>query len=118
MKIIEVDNWMDIPKHFVGIAQLPKGIKFLCRFGEFHRMDTDQIEFFSGTKAWSQNNELHRLDGPAIEHISGKMEFWVLGEELTKKQFDIFRYLWDNTTYEKTNDLMKTFVNLAKRDSI
>jgi len=95
LRTLKVKNRSSVSPHFTGI-----------------------IEFPTGTRMWIENNELHRLDGPAIEwHWSpnGKsFEYRILDEFLSEVQFKRFQIRWNNTSKEKTKELMRTFVKLVK----
>jgi len=65
-----------------------KGNKEWYVDNKLHRLDGPAIERANGSKEWYVAGELHRLDGPALEFTCGRrIEWWVNGKELTKKQF-------------------------------
>ena len=90
MKTIKVTGWDDVPKDFTGRVLM------------------------LGLTSWLQNGITHRLDGPAIETYDDEKSYWILGKHLTQQEFDVFQYLWKNSTYKKTEELMITIVKLVK----
>jgi len=114
MKTIRVKLWTEIPLGFTGLAIWDNGTKRWFKNDFLHREDGPAVEWVDGTKFWYQNDFLHRLDGPAIIKDNGEKKYSILNQELTKEEFDIFRYLWNNTNYERTNNLIEIFVKLAK----
>jgi len=94
MKIIEVDFWGEQPDNFTGIA--------IWRDGE--------------AKVWLREGNLHRLDGPAIEWNNGEKSYWIFNQDLSKAEFDLFQFLWDNTFLKQTDKLIEIFVELAKTE--
>jgi len=137
MKIIRVISRSEIPDNFTGIVEFSVGTKKWLKNGIPHRDNGPAIEFYWGTKEWCQNGLCHRTDGPAVIKTTGTKEWWqngvmhrldgaavewddgdesyyVLGWDLTKKQFDIFRHLWENTLLERTDELMVIFVGLVR----
>jgi len=114
MEIIRVGEYSQIPNNFTGVVKFPHGAEIWFQNGEWSRKDGPAITSRSNVKTWCQNGKTHRLHGPAIEHPNGDGEYYVLGYELTENQFKIFRFMWENASYEKTEGLMKIFVKLAK----
>jgi len=137
MKTIRVISQSEIPKNFTGIVEFSVGTKKWLKNGVPHRDNGPAMEFYwgtkewrqeglyhrsdgpaiirtSGTKEWWQNGVMHRLDGPAAEWNDGKKEYWILGWDLTKNQFEMFRIMWERTLLEKTEDLMRAFIKLAR----
>jgi len=90
MRVLRPHFFNQIPNNFTGIVEWPK----------------------SGEKWWLQNGLLHRLDGPAMEYLDGKKRYWVFDWELAKEQWEVFRFLWENTSYEKDRNLVKIFLDL------
>lgn len=83
--------------------ELANGVKEWYQHGKRHRTDGPAIDLaLSGEYGeWYQNGLKHREDGPAVllplEHTQIE-EYWVHGEELTKKEF--LQYLVKKTTKE------------------
>jgi len=114
MKTIKAKDSFDIPDNFTGIAKLP-GRKEWLKNGKLHRKNGPAVIWSDGDRFWIQNGLYHRLDGPAIEWREGDKEYWTFGEEMNEYEFDIFQFMWENTSQKrKTKKLMKTFVKLAK----
>lgn len=55
--------------------------------GKLHREDGPAIKWANGTEAWYKNGNLHREDGPAINWYDGKVEYWIDGKRINKKNF-------------------------------
>jgi len=117
MKTIKIKDVYSIPENFpenfTGIVEYSIGIKEWLQNGKRHREGGPAVEYPSGIKSWYQNGKQHRLDGPALEYSNGDKKYYILGHQLTENQFDIFKFLWENSTHEQTNDLMEIFVKLA-----
>jgi len=90
MKMIKIKNWQEIPDGFTGI-----------------------VKCLNGTKIWFQNGRLHRLDGPAVEWDDKSREYWALGTRLAKDEFKIFQRLWGRTLLDRSDKLMKIFIELS-----
>jgi len=115
MTEITATDWSDrVPKGFTGIIKWPDETKEWYQNGLLHREDGPARIYIIGTKIWFQNGKYCRFDGPAVEWPDGKKEYWIFDRELTKKEFQIFGFLRRNSTYEKTEELMKILVKLAK----
>ena len=114
MKTIKAKNWLDKPKNFSGIVIDNNGDKAWFQNGQYHRIDGPAVEFKDGTKWWWQNGILHRIDGPAVEYPDGNKSYFVLSQKLTENQFQIFQVMWENSTYERTDELMKIFLKLVR----
>jgi len=91
IKAKDFSGWSEVPENFTGIVEWPNRDKF-----------------------WLQNGLIHKLDGPAIEWAKGTKDHYILDQFLTKNQFGVFQFLWENTDYKKTDELMELFVELAK----
>jgi len=57
---------------------------------------------------------IHRIDGPAVEFDTGEKLYFVLAENLSMEEFEIFQGMWERTLLDKTEELMRTFVKLIK----
>ena len=65
------------------------GSKSWFQHGEIHRDgDNPAMIWADGTKFWRQHGKRHRLTGPAVEWENGKVEYWIEGDFLSKKQFE------------------------------
>jgi len=90
MKTIKVNWSYEIPDNFIGPVEYPDGDIW-----------------------WYKNCLLHRLDGPAMQNLNFDNRYWILGEELTEEEFEIFRVMWERTLFEKTDELALIFINLV-----
>jgi hypothetical protein len=95
MRRIKATSIKDVPGNYTGI-----------------------IEWSNGDKNWWQNSLPHRIDGPAFEWQRGEAQYWVRGSHLTKEQFNIFQFLWENTTEEKTIETTEALVRLSKASPV
>lgn len=113
MTALKVKNVYELPENYTGAVKFSDGTKIWLKDGKYHRSNGPAEITETGTKVWCQHGLYHRTDGPAIEFATGQKKYYVDGLELTKKQFEIFRFMWENTVKEKTQELMKIYVNLA-----
>jgi len=114
MKTIKVKLSSQVPKNFTGIVKFCYGTMAWYKNGQRHREDAPAVECSDGTKFWYQNGRRHRINGPSHEYSNGEREYWILDEKLTKEQFEAFQIMWKQTLLERTEELMDTFVELAK----
>lgn len=59
------------------------------------------------------------FDGPIIiyfEGLTGRKHsgYFVDGTQLSQKEFEMFQYLWNNTSIKRTEKLVEIFIRLAK----
>jgi len=114
MKTIKLKKGQQIPENFTGVIEYPYGAKEWWQNGLIHRINGPAIEWSDGTKMWCQDGIAHRVDGPAIKWGNGRINYIIWGQFFSKEQFEIFQFMWENTSYRKTKKLMKMFVKLAK----
>ena len=78
-----------MPKRVYEVTIYHDGIEEWRLDGKLHRDgDLPAAIDADGTKFWRQHGKLHRLTGPAVEYSNGEVEYWIKGEELSKKQFE------------------------------
>jgi len=89
--------------------------KIKLSLGEIPPHDFTGIVEYPYTIHWYKNGIHHRTDGPAIEYkLDDTKTYIVFGRYLTEKQFEIFRFLVENTFLERTDELMETFIKLVR----
>ena len=107
-KVIKINDSLEVPNDFTGIAEYSNELKQWYKEGKLHRIDGPAVEYSNGTKIWYKEGKrhrengparehsnggkewykegkLHRIDGPAVEYSNGEKEWWVDGQEFFEK---------------------------------
>jgi hypothetical protein len=79
MKTIKINDWVEIPENFTGVAEYPNGTKHWYKEGKLHREDGPAIIWTDGYKSWYKEGKYHRENGPAIERLNGQKEWFKEG---------------------------------------
>lgn len=58
--------------------------------GLFHRIGGPAIKG-PDFEQWCVNSCLHREDGPAVIFDNGYKEWWIMNEQLTEEEFELYR---------------------------
>lgn len=77
--------------HRIGgpAVELANGEKWWLVNNKYHRVDGPAKEHADGSKTWYVNGKRHREDGPAVERADGTVEYWLVGRELSFKEWAI-----------------------------
>ena len=121
MNRIKINNWSEIPGNFTGIAECKNGDVWWFKNGLYHRETNPCKDCFlcynneqtlcdepgpakiykEGTRVWHKNSYSHREAGPAIIFPNGRKDYWINGEKISKKSFELFCLLKYKRKYEE-----------------
>ena len=80
-KVIKINNYLEVPNDFTGIAEYSNKLKQWYKEGKLHRENGPAVELERGQKEWWIEGKRHRTDGPAREYSNGEKEWWVDGKK-------------------------------------